>query len=552
MGKHRARESGNKAGSAAAVKPKPVEPAGPGAKLSKQQKRDLKRAEKSREMQSRGGGGRPLPASESSAVGAVSAYKRVPVYPRVPAVPEWAKSLGRFLTPKDGQVFQDVKKHAYDLFALDEPAKFSDSQFHAPFQRALLGLEERGFYQFDFTQPAGLGTKVAKTYVTRCLVGKPGITYKYLGLRMFALPWREGETGADEHMVQIGRLNSDLAKRTASLTSTSSSSSFNLTLINRCAPSDETLKEEPMYGPPERITVSWHADSSLQHYSSIAVYHFCSAVDDESWRIALRVVPNAEGPSAGKKISQQETDELMSIPALAQPLASGSVYYLLDEFNHHHQHSVLAGGCERYGSTHRVSREEGHTYQWIQTRALSALREGSGASAKVIRVQQLALVELEFEWLRQFFIQGEKHFNLHVWWHQPMKDLLSLHNQLELNFYKQIATLLDVECVNALTKTVDQGSWESKEEKRAYQKRARKVALVTEESFTNAIEFLRERHTKRAGWQQREQDSIFKTAPKDCRPMRVPWSEVQHTLAQETLPTLISRLEGEKAKFCKA
>jgi hypothetical protein len=41
----------------------------------------------------------------------------------------------------------------------------------------------------DVTQPLGLGTKLAPTFVRRTLVGENGITYKYLGLRMFAHPW---------------------------------------------------------------------------------------------------------------------------------------------------------------------------------------------------------------------------------------------------------------------------------------------------------------------------------------------------------------------------
>lgn len=34
----------------------------------------------------------------------------------------------------------------------------------------------------DVTQP--MGDALARTHVTRCLVGEPGATYKYLGLRM--------------------------------------------------------------------------------------------------------------------------------------------------------------------------------------------------------------------------------------------------------------------------------------------------------------------------------------------------------------------------------
>jgi hypothetical protein len=142
--------------------------------------------------------------------------------------------------------------------------------------------------------------------------------------------------------------------------------------------------------------VSWHADSSLEHYSTIAVYHCTdrqaagplpagvsggSAVavngkgvghrhkkqktelkqggakdhmaqadeavegEDLSWRVAMRVWPNAEGPTAGRPVPEDVATALAAAdtqkcpPYVAVPLASGSVYYLLDDFNHHHQHS---------------------------------------------------------------------------------------------------------------------------------------------------------------------------------------------------------------------
>lgn len=45
-------------------------------------------------------------------------------------------------------------------------------------------------------------------------------------------------------------------------------------------------------------------------------------------------------------------------------------------------------------------------------------------SAKCLRAEQLAMSELEFEWIRQFYIQGERHKQLHVWWAEPMQQLL--------------------------------------------------------------------------------------------------------------------------------
>lgn len=55
---------------------------------------------------------------------------------------------------------------------MDEPKVFDES-FHSDFKRALKGLESSGMYVHDITQPLGLNIKLAKTYVSRCLVGIP-------------------------------------------------------------------------------------------------------------------------------------------------------------------------------------------------------------------------------------------------------------------------------------------------------------------------------------------------------------------------------------------
>jgi len=65
------------------------------------------------------------------------------------------------------------------------------------------------FYQTDLTQPFGLFTKVSKTYVRRCLLGDPGTTYKYLGLRMFSSDWTSAAGGV------IARLNGLMEVRAA-------------------------------------------------------------------------------------------------------------------------------------------------------------------------------------------------------------------------------------------------------------------------------------------------------------------------------------------------
>jgi hypothetical protein len=125
------------------------------------------------------------------------------------------------------------------------------------------------------------------------------MTYKYLGLRMFAYPWNEGEIGSNEHTAVIGKMNQGLTTHiyinicitliylhfahthiytgliahTKKLLKESGktdygSCNYNLTLINRCFPEKNKktkLKVEPLFGN-EKCTVSWHADSSLEHY----------------------------------------------------------------------------------------------------------------------------------------------------------------------------------------------------------------------------------------------------------------------------------------------
>lgn len=211
----------------------------------------------------------------------------------------------------------------------------------------------------------------------------------------------------------------------------------------RCFPEGALeLKPEPMFGGGAHCAVSWHADSSLDHFSSIAVYHTemegtgpevrpasghaqngagsapprmsddgssrpskkhkadatnsanRSAVKSEvsvPWQVAMRVRFDSEGPTLGRlKPSStantsdgQESNggaadcphpEMTSIPPVCVPLPRRCTYYMLDDFNHHHQHAVMPGTTHRYASTHRVSRVDGHSFKSIDDRAKAALQ----------------------------------------------------------------------------------------------------------------------------------------------------------------------------------
>jgi hypothetical protein len=235
---------------------------------------------------------------------------------------------------------------------------------HAKIRNALCTMQDAGFFRTDVTQPFGLGTKCAKTYVTRCLLGEAGTTYKYLGLRMFAHPWdgsAEKESINDKHsgmnifeaVTTVSDLNETLTHRSSHHLSeldkkrrgrgaepTKGRAGFDVTLINRMEGTSD-LKSEVTTGEG-RCSVSWHADSSLENYSTIGVYHTIfsdSTKQNESsrtnnkkttksgsaqWSVALRVAHNSEGPNVGRRGVGIESSVVKETPAIATSLPSGS------------------------------------------------------------------------------------------------------------------------------------------------------------------------------------------------------------------------------------
>lgn len=79
--------------------------------------------------------------------------------------------------------YEGVWRSCYDGFCVEGSDTFS-TEVHDNARQAFDALEQGGVFRTDVTQPFGLGTKCAATYVTRTLAGEPGTTYKYLGLRL--------------------------------------------------------------------------------------------------------------------------------------------------------------------------------------------------------------------------------------------------------------------------------------------------------------------------------------------------------------------------------
>jgi len=391
---------------------------------------------------------------------------------------------------------------------------------------------------------------------------------------MFAYPWNASddstENEVDSVFKEIGELNQQLIAHTEKLLHSElptpppgvshGSCRFNLTLINRCfPPSALALKEEPMFGT-DQCTVSWHADSSLEHYSSIAVYHctkpagFPLEADNDfteeattdlkkkkrkrseetdqhngqQWRVALRVAPDSEGPASQKAAASRHSSSADLPPPVAVSLPNEWSYFLLDEFNHHHQHSVLAGDSDRYASTHRVSRSEGHTFHYIHKRCCNTLQQKLNVSGKGIRSEQLVLMELEFEWIRQFFVQGRKHYVLHKWWHQPMKELMSCWVKLENRTGIALQALCDAgngDLSSSSSSTSSSISISCGLNSKSMKKRKANAAAVDDKAYDEMIAALEERVVKREGWLARYVDPLLLKQKEEIQPLDIPTKE---------------------------
>jgi DNA-binding protein Fis len=179
-----------------------------------------------------------------------------------------------------------------------------------------------------------------------------------------------------------------------------------------------------------KVSVSWHADSSLESNSSVGVYH-CLPTQRAAkwdWRIALRRSPE----------SGADAKDVLPVSVSTK---DGDAYFLLGTFNENNQHCVLAGSeANRISSTHRVAVTEEDTYQYILKRVKGALKrfrtqlEGQSPSklnARVIAHCQQVLTEVEMEWIAQYWLQGAQHDKMHIWWQRPMKTLEAFWSSLE-------------------------------------------------------------------------------------------------------------------------
>lgn len=477
----------------------------------------------------------PARAAGRSAAAALSRRRGTAATSRRPT-PFLAGAAGRVLDASDAR-FGEALRVAYEGFEVDEGVPVA---VRAAFGEAFDAMERCGLFTYDMVSAGGKGG-VTKTGVTRTLVGAPGITYKYLGLRLFAHPWSGamvgegvGEDGAAA-LRRLGELNAWLATRAKErcvqlrgADGGGGRTDFNLTLVNRMVnAAEKSLRPEPLYelGP---ASVSWHADSGLIDFSTIGVYHNVRPLNEDEgineddgggacgWRVALRISNEPEGKHT---------------PAVVAELPSDSVYYLLDDCNHHHEHAVLASDTPntvRHSSTHRVAREEGGCWAYLHDKVANILGaevagaedpqdagDGAGggdaarasegevaallSNIKQIKAEQELESELENEWLRQWWIQGALNAQQLRWWHRPIERMRAWHALLE-------ARTLAV--VKALARAARSGTGAAPKEHIA----ACGVLATALES----------RALKRAAWREREGAVQWKAMPSEARPTACP------------------------------
>lgn len=434
----------------------------------------------------------------------------------------------KFLSPEDG-AFAECHRVAYGGFHRDSAAALP-ARLHVDVKDALERMRAAGLFTHDVVSA---GRAVSATFVERTLVGDAGMSYFYQRLRIFAYPWEDEWTEPSSPLRVIRALNEALKRRAAevqrSVTHTLGSNQFNITLINRMfsdAESDKhvPLKEESVFGMG-KASVSWHADSSLQDSSTIGVYHQTSGPPDaQDWRVGMRLT----------------TKGGESTPAICVPLKNYETYFMTGDFNATHQHCVLVGDTTRYSSTHRVAIVGKDTLAYAKrqaalgieaaTRLARAHDAGDNAAAchadDLRKVGEIA-IELEFDWIRMFWVAGQAQADSHsAYWLPAIEQLEEQWRVL------QAALAMAVLAAGELADSAEV-----------------KTAGNLTRSFDMLLYLLGDLWTRRVDWDKRLKSPAYARLPRSCRPVDRPLCDERVSgLPRDTRP-VTRRVKALKERY---
>uniref|UniRef100_A0A8C0YTZ9 Alpha-ketoglutarate-dependent dioxygenase FTO n=1 Tax=Canis lupus familiaris TaxID=9615 RepID=A0A8C0YTZ9_CANLF len=493
----------------------------------------------------RRGPGRRIYAARSGEGGCSGSMKRTPTAEEREREAKWQLKYPKLILREAGSVPEDLHKEV---------------------QEAFLTLHKHGCFFRDLVRIQG---KDLLTPVSRILIGNPGCTYKYLNTRLFTVPWpvKGASTKYDEAGIAAAcqtflKLNDYLqietiqaleelaCKEKSNIDAVpvcigpdfprvgmgsfdgqdeldiKNRAAYNVTLLNFMDPQKMPyLKEEPYFGMG-KMAVSWHHDENLVERSAVAVYSYsCEGPEEES-----EDDPQLEGRDpdtwhVGFKISWD-----IETPGLAIPLHQGDCYFMLDDLNATHQHCVLAGLPPRFSSTHRVAECSTGTLDYILQRCQLALQnvrdEADNGDVSLKSFEPVVLKqgeeihnEVEFEWLRQYWFQGNRYRKCTDWWCQPMTQLEGLWKKME-------------GVTNAVLHEV------------------RREGVPVEqrnEILTAILALLTTRQNLRREWHARCQSRIARTLPVDQKPECRPyWEKDDPSMPLPfDLTDIVSELRGE-------
>ncbi len=466
-----------------------------------------KKKKKDRDLESAAMGRSPL----GDSIIASSAKKKQKNKDPLP-LPCKFKSSESLISEQDPR-FKAICEQSYPGFHVESIRK---SNIHKRVGQALQKLTENGYFHYDIV---AYGNKVNSTRVQRVLVGAPGMTYLYQKLRLFALPWTD-KSICGGALIPINELNEMLKEKSKSKLKEKRALgghvaqsagvgdySFNLTLINAALVNHRSQREtipvqnildfkddSRFNNHGEKLAVNWHKDSTLEPFSTIAVHHHTPDHLNSDWGIAMCC----------------ERENIA--PPVVKHLQDGDAYFMLGNFNHHHLHAVCAGTTARYASTHRVAVTKKATFIWIESEC-KRVKAGKGENPDAERARVLGELTtvLEFDWLRQFYVQGSVHAEQHKsWWTPRIKELETIWESLEAEMNDIVTLLLCQEPCQA---------------------NARFFKIV--------IYILKDKLEQRKDWSRRIQDSQYRRLPPPFRPIDLPkpcWTQVQ-------LEGIIQRLE---------
>ena len=166
--------------------------------------------------------------------GLPSAPTLVPGAPTRPytSPPELAKVPAGYLLEPGAPHYDECMAQCYRGF-VHQPQGVP-AQMGARLLGSLESLKAKGYFHHDVVQ--GMGSWM-RTFVRRILVGVPGMTYGYLGLRIFAHPW-EPAAGGTAEMETISKTNDAVTVATRRLLDAGRGvgkggrCDYNVTLIN--------------------------------------------------------------------------------------------------------------------------------------------------------------------------------------------------------------------------------------------------------------------------------------------------------------------------------